>query len=258
MLRIPPEPKIRRLSELRARVEAAGTDEAHFLAGRSSRWAELLRVIRIALEFIRGFRKLHFLGPCVTVFGSARFTEDHPYYHLARDLGTKLARAGLTVMTGGGPGIMEAANRGCKEAGGISVGCTIVLPREQKPNPWLDHVVEFYYFFVRKVMLVKYSYAFVVLPGGFGTHDEMSEALTLIQTGKLYDFPVILMGSDYWQQHLQFLQECAEKYETIAPADLNYICVTDSADDAVQMITKTCDSIGLRRQPLMKNPLHSQ
>jgi uncharacterized protein (TIGR00730 family) len=248
MLRVPPEPKIRRLAELRARIEAAQTDEARFLAGRSSRWTELMRVIRIAIEFIRGFRKLHFLGPCVTVFGSARFPETHPYYQLARALGAALARAGLTVMTGGGPGIMEAANRGCKEAGGVSVGCTIVLPREQKPNPWLDHVVGFYYFFVRKVMLVKYSYAFVVMPGGFGTHDEMSEALTLIQTGKLYDFPVILMGSEYWKQHLDFLHECAEKYGTIAPADLKYICVTDSAEEAVKIIANTCDTIGLRRQ----------
>ena len=254
MPRILPEPRIRRLAELRTRLDAAQTDEARFLAGRSSRWAELMRVIRIAIEFVRGFRKLHFLGPCVTVFGSARFPEGHRYYQLARELGAGLARAGLTVMTGGGPGIMEAANRGCKEAGGVSVGCTIVLPREQKPNPWLDHVVGFYYFFVRKVMLVKYSYAFVVLPGGFGTHDEMSEALTLIQTGKLYDFPVILMGTDYWKRHLDFLQECAEKYGTIAAADLNYICVTDSPDEAVKMITTTCDSIGLKRVTITAPP----
>jgi len=249
-MRIPQEPKIRRLSELRRWSDVAGTDEAKFLAGRNTRWNELMRVLRIAAEFIRGFRKLHFIGPCVTVFGSARFSEDHPYYQLAREVGAGLARAGFTVMTGGGPGIMAAANRGCQEAGGVSVGCTIRLPRESRPNPWLDHVVGFYYFFVRKVMLVKYSYAFIVMPGGFGTHDEMSEALTLIQTGKLYDFPVILMGGDYWKKHLEFLRDCSEKFGTIDAGDLDYLRLTDSPDEAVKIIVETADSIGLRRTPV--------
>src|SRR5205085_4974507 len=149
-------------------------------------------------QFLRGFRHLHFVGPCVTVFGSARFHEDHPYYALARQVGSQLALAGFTVMTGGGPGIMEAANRGAKDVGGRSVGCNIKLPQEQKPNPHLDTWIDFEYFFVRKTMLVKYSYAFVVMPGGFGTLDELFEVATLIQTGKLEDFPVALMGKDYW------------------------------------------------------------
>jgi uncharacterized protein (TIGR00730 family) len=146
---------------------------------------ELIRVLRIMVEFVRGFRALHFVGPCVTVFGSARFKEDHPYYALGREVGRELARAGFTVMTGGGPGIMEAANRGAKEVGGRSVGCNIELPAEQKPNQYLDRFITFHHFFVRKVMLVKYSYAFVALPGGFGTLDEIFETATLVQTGKI-------------------------------------------------------------------------
>jgi uncharacterized protein (TIGR00730 family) len=167
-----PMPKMRRVAELKG--------EAQFLAGRHSRFYEALRVIRISLEFFRGFFTLHFIGPAITVFGSARFKEDHPYYQLAQKVGAAIAREGFTVMTGGGPGVMEAANRGAKEVGGTSIGCNIVLPHEQRPNPYLDQVVNFYYFFVRKVMLVKYSYAFVIMPGGFGTLDEMTEALTLL------------------------------------------------------------------------------
>src|SRR3954447_10656899 len=140
---------------------------------------------------MRGFRLLHFVGPCATVFGSARFTEDHRYYKMARELGGRLARAGFTVMTGGGPGIMEAANRGAKEAGGYSVGCNIELPREQKPNPYLDRWVTFRDFGIRKLMLIKYSYAFIVLPGGFGTLDEFFSTATLIQTEKIEDFPLV-------------------------------------------------------------------
>ncbi|MBU6375073.1 MAG: TIGR00730 family Rossman fold protein [Bdellovibrionales bacterium] len=250
-MRIPQDPKIKRLSGLREISRVSPHDEAHFLAGRNTRWMEFVRVCRIAWEFIRGFRKLHFIGPCVTVFGSARFPEDHPYCELARKVGAGLARSGFTVMTGGGPGIMAAANRGCKEAGGRSVGCTIRLPREQRPNPWLDDVIDFYYFFVRKVMLVKYSYAFVVLPGGFGTQDELNEALTLIQTGKVYDFPVILMGRDYWRPYLEFLAQCSSVYKTIEPSDLDYIQVTDSPDEAIGIINKTADLIGLKRNQLL-------
>src|SRR5262245_20974346 len=197
---------------------APHTDERLFLEGPQSRLRELWRVLRIAWEFIAGFRVLHFVGPCVSVFGSARFQEDHPYYTLARTMGARLSRMGFTVMTGGGSGIMEAANRGAKEAGGRSVGCNILLPHEQKPNPYLDRLVTFKHFFVRKVMLVKYSYAFVVMPGGFGTLDELFEALTLIQTKKIVEFPVILMGRTYWSPILDFLSQMVRE-RTISAAD---------------------------------------
>src|SRR5262245_34492619 len=157
----------------------ADTAEERFLQGPKTRRFEFARLLRIMMEFLRGFRKLHFVGPCVTVFGSARFKEDHEYYELGREMGRRLAQAGFTVITGGGPGIMEAANRGAKDAGGPSIGCNIRLPVEQKPNPYVDQFIEFRYFFVRKVMLAKYSYGFVALPGGFGTLDELFEIATL-------------------------------------------------------------------------------
>jgi uncharacterized protein (TIGR00730 family) len=208
-------------------------DEGQFLAGPRSRWQELARAFRIFFEFIRGFRALHFLPPCVTVFGSARFPAGNRWYELARAVGSELARAGFTVMTGGGPGVMEAANRGAREAGGLSVGCNITLPHEQKPNDYLDRFVEFRYFFVRKVMLVKYSYAFVVLPGGFGTMDELFEAATLIQTKKIEDFPLVLMGVDYWTPMLEFLRTSMVREGTIDPADLDRILLTDDVADAI-------------------------
>ncbi|HEV7672433.1 MAG TPA: TIGR00730 family Rossman fold protein [Thermoanaerobaculia bacterium] len=213
-------------------------EEIRFLEGPRSRSWELARIFRIMAELIRGFRGLHFVGPCVTVFGSARFPETHPLYALGREIGARLARAGFTVMTGGGPGIMEAANRGAKEVGGRSIGCNIVLPHEQKPNPYLDRFLEFRYFFVRKVMLVKYSYAFVALPGGFGTMDEMFECLTLIQTGKIRDFPVVLIGVDYWRPLIDFLRGTMLPAGTIALEDLDRITVTDSVDDAIAEIEK--------------------
>ena len=178
--------KIRRVSDIR------------FLNGPQSRFRELLMTFKTFRELISGFRKLHFVGPCVTVFGSARFPETHPYYEFARSVGEHLALAGFTVMTGGGPGIMEAANRGAKDVGGHSVGCNIVLPLEQDPNPYLDTFVEFDYFFVRKLMLAKYSYAFVAMPGGLGTLDELFEIATLVQTRKVKEFPIILAGSAFW------------------------------------------------------------
>ena len=159
--------------------------------------------------------------PCVTVFGSARFSEEHAYYKLARELGRKLAEAGYTIMTGGGPGIMEAANRGAKEAGGLSIGANIVLPHEQGANPYMDRFMEFDHFFVRKVMLVKYSCAFVVMPGGFGTLDEVFETITLMQTDKIQDFPVILMGVEYWGPLIDFLQKTLITHATIGEADLH-------------------------------------
>jgi uncharacterized protein (TIGR00730 family) len=224
-------------------------DERVFLEGPQTRKWEFWTLLRIMLEFIRGFRVLHFVGPCVTVFGSARFKEDHPFYDMARRVGHKLTDIGFTVMTGGGPGIMEAANRGAKEAGGISVGCNIVLPHEQAANPYLDHVVTFSYFFVRKVMLLKYSYAFVVMPGGVGTMDEMFEALTLIQTRKILEFPVVLMGVEYWQPLIDLLKRMVEA-GTIGPEDLNLVMLTDSMDEAMAHIQKhAIEKFGLRPAP---------
>lgn len=208
---------------------------AQFLQGPQKRSFELGRAVGIFFEIVRGFRKLHFLGPCVTVFGSARFTAEHPYYVLAREVGQRLARAGFTVMTGGGPGIMEAANRGAKEVGGYSVGCNIELPQEQKPNPYLDRWVTFRHFFVRKLMLVKYSYAFIALPGGFGTLDEIFETATLIQTHKIEDFPLILVGKEYWLPLLDFLRGRLVESKTIDRIDAERILVTDSADEAVRL-----------------------
>jgi uncharacterized protein (TIGR00730 family) len=212
-------------------------EEIQFLQGPQGRSFELWRALRIFVEFMHGFRALHFVGPCVTVFGSARFLETHPYYALARELGARLARAGFTVMTGGGPGIMEAANRGAKEVGGRSVGCNIELPVEQKPNPYLDRWITFRHFFVRKVMLVKYSYAFVALPGGFGTLDEIFETATLIQTGKISDFPLILMGREFWQPLLDFMDQRLVPEGTVDPVDPKRLAVTDSVEEAVSAIT---------------------
>jgi hypothetical protein len=171
----------------------------------------------------------------VTVFGSARIQEEHPSYALAREMGARIAERGFTVMTGGGPGIMEAANRGAKAVGGRSVGCNIVLPKEQEPNAYLDHWVEFRYFFVRKVMLIKYSYAFVVLPGGFGTLDELFEAATLIQTGKMKNFPLILMNVEYWKP-LRAVLEGMVAAHTIDQGDLDRLVFTDSPDEAMAVI----------------------
>ncbi|HEY7037899.1 MAG TPA: TIGR00730 family Rossman fold protein [Methylomirabilota bacterium] len=195
--------------------------------------------MRVFFEFMRGFRALHFVGPCVTVFGSARFKADHPYYDLGRELGARLARVGFTVMTGGGPGIMEAANRGAREAGGRSIGCNIELPREQQPNAYLDRWITFQHFYVRKVMLVKYSYAFVALPGGFGTLDEMFEVATLVQTGKVREFPIVLMGREYWRPLTAFVRNRLLVEGTIDPGDEQRLQVTDSPAEAVEWVTAT-------------------
>ena len=216
--------------------KAPNQGERRFLSGPQDRSSEFLRVFHISLELLRGFRKLHRLGPCVTVFGSARFPESHPYYGLARDVGKRLAEAGFTVMTGGGPGIMEAANRGAKDVGGRTAGCNIELPIEQKPNPYLDECVTFHHFYVRKVMLVKYSYAFVVLPGGFGTLDEVFETVTLIQTDKIRDFPIVLVASDFWNPLVQFMRDTLLARGTIDEGDFELMKVVDSADDAVALI----------------------
>jgi uncharacterized protein (TIGR00730 family) len=210
-------------------------DLRRFLAGPQSRWREARLAGRIVKEFVRGFRALHFAGPCVTVFGSARFTPGHHAYALARAVGFGLARAGFTVMTGGGGGVMEAANRGAREAGGRSLGCNITLPVEQTPNPYLDRFITFRYFFVRKVMLVKYSYAFVVLPGGFGTLDELFETATLIQTRKVSSFPLVLMDEAFWKPMLGFLDHLVAA-KTIEPADVARLIVTDDVETAVEAI----------------------
>jgi uncharacterized protein (TIGR00730 family) len=222
-----------------------------FLAGPRPRLVELGRAAAIFREFVTGFRRLHFVGPCVTVFGSARFAADHPYYALGRRMGAALARHGFTVMTGGGPGIMEAANRGAREEGGASIGCNIALPAEQKPNPYLDVMVEFEHFFVRKVMLVKYSYGFVALPGGFGTMDEIFETLTLIQTTKLADFPLVLMGESYWRPLIAMLRDPMLASGTIDARDVDRVLVTDDAELAAQTIsTHAVHRFGLRlRRP---------
>jgi uncharacterized protein (TIGR00730 family) len=210
--------------------------EEQLLSGRLARGGDHFRALHILAQFINGFRKLRGLGPCVTVFGSARFGEGHRYYALAEAVGERLAKAGYTVMTGGGPGIMEAANRGAKRGGGRSVGCNIKLPREQHPNPYLDAFIEFDHFFVRKVMLVKYSHAFAVLPGGFGTLDEIFETATLIQTGKMRAFPIVALGLEYWEHLRTFVQRALIEEGTISASDLNLITFTDSPDEAVEII----------------------
>jgi uncharacterized protein (TIGR00730 family) len=235
--------------------KAAQREERVFLEGPQKRKSELWSVARIVREFVRGFRVLHFIGPCVTVFGSARFKEDHQYYEMAREVGSNLSKIGFTVMTGGGPGIMEAANRGAKEAGGHSIGCNIILPQEQKHNQYLDQVLTFQYFFVRKVMLIKYSYAFVVMPGGVGTMDELFEAVTLIQTKKILSFPIVLMGRDYWQPLIGFLKMMVEA-RTISSEDLNLLLLTDSVDEAMAHIQKyAIEQFGLRRRQPQRSRL---
>lgn len=213
-------------------------NESVWLEGPKSRTYELAFVFRVFWEFIRGVRALHFMGPAITVFGSARFKEGHRYYELARHVSNRISTdLGLTIMTGGGPGIMEAANRGAREAGGHSVGCNIILPHEQKENPYLDKFVLFRYFFIRKVLLVKYSFAFVILPGGFGTMDEFFETLTLIQTRKIANFPIVVMGTDFYQKMREFLDAMAEQ-GTISPEDLDLILFTDDPEEAVTHIRK--------------------
>ncbi len=221
--------------------------EIRFLEGPRSRWDNFKFVVDIALEFVRGFRALHFSGPCVAVFGSARFPESHPYYDLTRRLSAEIAKLGFTIMTGGGPGLMEAANRGARDVGGRSVGCNIVLPMEQHPNPYLDKWVNIRYFFVRKTLLIKYSYAFVIVPGGFGTLDELFEAMTLIQTGKIKDFPVIIFGREFHQELIEHIEKMRQ-LKTISESDLRLFLVTDSIDEAVALIQQAISKYGLKRE----------
>lgn len=209
--------------------------EIQFLSGPQSRLRELWFSIKVLVEFIRGYRSLAFVGPCITIFGSARYGEDHPYYNLTRRVGAAVAKLGFTVLTGGGPGLMEAANRGAKDVGGRSVGCNIVLPHEQHPNPWLDKWVNIRYFFVRKTLLIKYSYAFICMPGGFGTLDELFEAITLIQTKKIRNFPVIVFCKDFHNEMTQHIQLMKER-GTISPEDESLFIITDSVEEAVKIL----------------------
>jgi uncharacterized protein (TIGR00730 family) len=228
-------------------------EDAKFLQGPQRREIELFRAVRIFIEFIRGFRKFHFLGPCVTVFGSARFAEDHPYYEVARRVGYLLAQEGFTVVTGGGPGLMEAANRGAKEAGGLSIGCNIRLPAEQIPNPYLDSFMTFKYFFVRKVMLVKYSYAFIVLPGGYGTLDEAFETATLVQTRKIENFPIIMLGQDFWHPLISYIASTMLSAGTIGPEDARIFQLMARPEDAVAHIKDVALNVfGLTYGPKIK------
>lgn len=211
--------------------------DIRFLEGPRSRWEEFKMTFEVMTEFIRGFRSLHFIGSAVTVFGSARFPETHPDYIKTRALGAEIAKLGFTVLTGGGSGIMEAANRGAKDVGGRSVGCNIILPHEQQPNPYVDKSVDFKYFFVRKTLLIKYSYAFVICPGGFGTLDEFFESITLIQTKKISQFPIVIFGKEFHEHVLQHI-EWMVNYKTISPEDKELFLVTDSVEEAVEHLRK--------------------
>jgi uncharacterized protein (TIGR00730 family) len=220
--------------------------EIQFFDGPQDRWKNFKYALSVFFEFIKGFRALHFVGPCVTVFGSARFKEDHPYYQQARELSGEIAKLGFTIMTGGGPGIMEAANRGAKDVGGKSVGCNIILPHEQNPNPYLDKSVDIKYFFLRKALLMKYSYAFVVMPGGFGTLDEFFGAITLVQTRKIEMFPIIIFDKEFYQRIIEHNQKMSEA-GTISPVDEKLYFVTDSIPEAIEYIKeKSIMAFGLK------------
>jgi uncharacterized protein (TIGR00730 family) len=230
------EDKLKASNENKWGLTSKAEDERIFLDGSHSRTFEFFHAFNVFYEMIRGFRKLHFIGPCVTVFGSARFDENHEYYQLARQVGAEIAKHGFSIMTGGGPGMMEAANRGGKEYGAFSVGCNIVLPKEQKPNPYVDLWVEFKYFMVRKFMLAKYSYGFVAMPGGFGTLDELFEVLTLIQTKKMKNFPVVLVGCDFWAPLRDLIEKRLVESNMIDLEDTRFIYFTDSPKDAANFI----------------------
>jgi uncharacterized protein (TIGR00730 family) len=224
--------------ELAPEVAAGSEWEREFLGSVRTPEKERQRLERIVKEFSHGFERLYGLGPAVTVFGSARFPEGSEYYRLGVEVGRQLAKAGFAVITGGGPGMMEAANRGAKEAGGTSIGCNIVLPHEQKPNPYVDDIVHFNYFFARKVMLVKYSCAFVCLPGGFGTLDEMFEAATLIQCRKIGPFPLILIGQAFWKNLVELMYDMLSE-GAISREDTGFGFVTDSPEEAVRLIVES-------------------
>jgi uncharacterized protein (TIGR00730 family) len=243
----PAEPTdTRRAGRLRVTPEAAAritrdasTEDQQFLERGptvSFQQTDTWRALRILAEFVDGFDAMATVGAAVTVFGSARTPADSPQYQIARAIGRGLAEAGYAVITGGGPGIMEAANRGCREGGGLSVGCNIELPHEQGANPYVDLGIDFRYFFARKVMFVKYADAFVIMPGGFGTLDELFEALTLIQTGKVRHFPVILVGTEYWSGLLDWIRGTLVADGNVALPDLELLQLTDDPTEVVRLI----------------------
>lgn len=224
-------------------------DYNYFLHGPGGRINNLLFIFRIAYHFFRGLRKLHFIGPCITVFGSARFTPENNHYKNAQMVGKLLSEMGFTTLTGGGPGIMEAANRGAMEAGGFSVGCNIVLPFEQKPNSYLHKWIDIPYFFIRKTLLIKYSYGFIIMPGGIGTLDEFYEAFTLIQTGMLKNFPIIIFDIEYYQNLLSQLNHFVIQ-GSISKSDLDLVYATDSLEEVKQILQKhSIEAFGLKHAP---------
>jgi uncharacterized protein (TIGR00730 family) len=208
-----------------------------YLDGPKSRGYELQFAFKVFRQFIKAFRCLHFVGPCITVFGSARFKEDNKFYDCAREFGKRIAGIGFTTMTGGGPGIMEAANRGAFESGGMSVGCNIQLPFEQVHNQFMQTWVTFEHFFVRKTILIKYSYAFIIMPGGFGTMDEFFETLTLVQTKTITTFPIVLFGKEYYESLMEVMHDMAEK-GTISEQDMSLVLLTDDVNEAMEHIVK--------------------
>ncbi|MFN8126604.1 MAG: TIGR00730 family Rossman fold protein [Candidatus Nanopelagicales bacterium] len=250
----PIRPARRQIGPMSVRTDAALTtthDQRLLDSRHDADWvtADPWRVMRIQAEFVEGFGALAELGPAISIFGSARTAPDHPNYALAREIAYGLAEAGYAVITGGGPGIMEAANRGVSEAGGVSVGLGIELPFEQKLNDWVDVGINFRYFFARKTMFVKYARGFVVLPGGFGTLDEMFEALTLVQTHKITTFPVILVGTRFWGGLLDWIGEELIFHELISPSDLDLLQVTDDPHEAVALVVQADRSVTPDTEP---------
>tara|TARA_R110002153_G_scaffold48004_5_gene135572 strand:+ start:1823 stop:2599 length:777 start_codon:yes stop_codon:yes gene_type:complete len=228
------------------------TEERAFLDGPRSRFKELWFTFKVQYQFIRAFRKLHFIGPCVTVFGSTRFNEDNVYYKQAEEVGKALSEMGFAVMTGGGPGIMEAANKGVYLNNGYSIGCNIILPHEQKPNPYLHKWINIPYFFVRKFLLLKYSYAFVVLPGGIGTLDELFEAVTLIQTKMIHNFPVVVIGKEYHKELYHHIKTMADN-ESISKEDMDLMFLTDSVEEMKAHLKEhAVKRFGLIKKPMRK------
>lgn len=227
----------------RSQVDGSTTDQRLLDTRGPSDWVHTdpWRVMRIQSEFVEGFGALAELGPAIGVFGSARTAPDHPYYAMAEEVGAKLVQAGFAVITGGGPGAMEAANKGASEAGGVSVGLGIELPFETGLNRWVDKGINFRYFFARKTMFVKYAQGFVVLPGGLGTFDELFEALTLRQTGKITQFPIVLLGTSYWSGLLDWLRDTVAAEGKISPGDLEMMTLTDDVDEAVRIMVEATD-----------------
>ena len=228
--------------------------EIEFLEGRQSRFREFYFTLKVVWEFVKGFRTLHFVGPCITIFGSARLREGDPDYERTREISGRIAKLGFTIMTGGGPGIMEAANRGAREVGGRTVGVNIELPFEQQPNPYLDRSIDIRYFFVRKVLMLKYSYGFVIMPGGYGTLDEFFETMTLIQTKKIDKFPVVVMNQAYHTRLMEYIDTMIER-GTLSSDDKKLFLYTDSIDEAVEYLHRnTVDPFQLKKESKLWRP----